>query len=159
MALMTKLKELIPWKRKPVETHEVISLRDDINRLFDRFLTSPFDASWPRLAGGGSEIEMEETDEEVILRVDVPGLDPKHLDVKIRNGLLHVAYEDEREWREKNGTGFGRRYAAFHRTVGLPDGLDASKAEAACKHGVLTVRIPWTTEAKDRARTIVVSVD
>ncbi|MCP9450199.1 MAG: Hsp20/alpha crystallin family protein [Nitrospira sp.] len=159
MALMTKLKELIPWKRKPVETHEVISLRDDINRLFDRFLTSPFDGSWPRLAGGGPEIEMEETDEEVILRVDVPGLDPKHLDVKIRNGSLHVAYEDEREWREKDGASFGRRYAAFHRTVGLPDGLDASKAEATCKHGVLTVRIPWTPEARDRARTIVVSVD
>lgn len=159
MALMTKLKELIPWKRKPVETHEVISLRDDINRLFDRFLMSPFDASWPRLAGGGSEIEMEETDEEVILRVDVPGLDPKRLDVKIRNGSLHVAYEDEREWREKDGAGFGRRYAAFHRTIGLPDGLDASKAEATCKHGVLTVRIPWTPEARDRARTIEVSVD
>ncbi|MCP9439679.1 MAG: Hsp20/alpha crystallin family protein [Nitrospira sp.] len=159
MALMTKLKELIPWKRKPVETHEVLSLRDDINRLFDRFLMSPFDTSWPRLTGGGSEIEMEETDEHVIIRVDVPGLDPKQLNVKIRNGLLHISYEDEREWREKDGAGFGRRYAAFHRTVGLPDGLDTSKTEATCKHGVLTVRIPWTPEAKNHARTIVVSVD
>ncbi|MFN3681347.1 MAG: Hsp20/alpha crystallin family protein [Nitrospira sp.] len=158
MAFMTKLKEMLPWKRKPVETHDVLSLRDDINRLFDRFLLSPFDTSWSRLANG-SDMEMEETDEEVIIRLDVPGLDPKQLNVKIRNGLLHLSYEDEREWREKEGAGMARRYAAFHRSIALPDGLETSKAEASCKHGVLTIRIPWTREAKDRARTIIVSVD
>ncbi|MCS6897829.1 MAG: Hsp20/alpha crystallin family protein [Nitrospira sp.] len=159
MALMAKLKEMIPWKRKPVETHEVLSLRDDINRLFDRFLMAPFDTSWSRFAGGSPEVEMDETDEEIIIRAEVPGLDPKQLNVKIRNGVLHIDYEDEREWREKEGTGFARRYAAFHRSIALPDGLNASKAEASCKHGVLTIRIPWTPEARDRARTIVVSVE
>ena len=53
MALMTKLKEIMPWKRKPVETHEVISLRDDINQLFDRLLVAPFDARWPSFGNGG----------------------------------------------------------------------------------------------------------
>lgn len=159
MTLMTKLKEMLPWKRKSVETHEVLSLRDDINRLFDRFLLSPFDPSWPRLTGSGSDLDMEETDEEVIIRLDVPGLDPQRLNVKIRNGLLHLSYEDEREWREKDGWGMAHRYAAFHRSIALPDGLETSKAEASCKHGVLTIRIPWTREARDRAHTIMVSVD
>lgn len=159
MELMTKLKEMIPWKRKPVETHEVMSLRNDINQLFDRFLMSPFDTGWSRFAGGGSEIEMNETEEDVILRAEIPGLDPKRLNVTIRNGMLHMSYEDQREWPDRNGEGRSRRYAAFHRSVALPDGLDLSKAEAACKHGVLMVRIPWTSEARDRSRTIVVSVD
>ena len=159
MELMTKLKEMIPWKQKPVETHEVVSLRNDINQLFDRFLLSPFDTGWSRYAGGGSGIEMGETDEHVIVRVDVPGLEPKHLSVTFRNGMLHLSYEDQREWRERNGKGSGRRYAAFHQSVALPAGLDASKAEATCRHGVLMVRIPWTPEAKDRSHKIVVSVD
>lgn len=159
MELMTKLKEMIPWKRKSVETHEVMSLRNDINQLFDRFLMSPFETGWSRLAGVGSGIEMDETEDEMILRAEVPGLDPKQLNVTIRNGMLHLSYEDQREWREKNGDGSSRRYAAFHRSVALPDGLDFSKAEAACKHGVLIVRIPWSPEAKNRSRTIVVSVD
>jgi HSP20 family protein len=159
MELMTKLKEIIPWKRKPVETHEVISVRDDINQLFDRFLMSPFETGWSRFAGGGSGIEMYETEEHVILRADVPGVDPKQLNVTIRNGILCLSYEDQREWRDGNGEGSSRCYAAFRRSVALPEGLDVSIAEAACRNGVLIVRIPWTPEARDRSRTIVVSVD
>lgn len=158
MSLTTKLKEMIPWKRKPVETHEVMSPRDDITQLFDRFLMSPFETGWSRFAGVDSGIEMYETEEHVILRADVPGLDPKQLNVTIRNGILCLSYEDQREWRDGNGEGSSRRYAAFRRSVALPDGIDVSTAEAACKHGVLVVRIPWTPEARDRSRTIVVSV-
>ncbi len=147
MALMTKLKEMIPWKRKPVETHEVLSLRDDINQLFDRFMTSPFETGWSRFGSAGYGIELDETEDHVVLRVEVPGLDPKHLNVTVRNGMLHVSYEHEQQWRDDNGQGSGRRYAAFHRTVALPEGIEASKAEAVCKHGLLTVRIPWSEEA------------
>lgn len=103
MALMTKLKEILPWKRKPVEAHEVVTLRDDINQLFDRVLMSPFETGWSRIAGSSSGIEMDETEEHVILRTDVPGLDPKQLNVTLRNGMLHIGYEDQREWHEKNG--------------------------------------------------------
>ena len=159
MELMTKLKEMIPWKRKPVETHEVMSLRDDINQLFDSFLMSPFETGWSRFAGFGSGFEMYETEEHVVLRADVPGLDPKQLGVTIRNGILCLSYEDQREWHEGNGEGSSRGYAAFRRSVALPEGLDVSKAEAACRNGVLAVRIPWTPEARHRSRTIVVSVD
>ena len=159
MELMTKLREMIPWKRKSVETHEVISLRDDINQLFDRFPMSAFETGWSRFAGIGSGIEMYETDEHVILRADVPGVDPKQLNVTIRNGILCLSYEDQREWRDGNGKGSSRHYAAFRRSVALPEGLDVSTAEAACKNGVLAVRIPWMPEAKSRSHTISVSVD
>ena len=159
MELMTKLKEMIPWKRKPVETHELITLNDDINQLFDRFPMSALETGWSRFAGIGSGIEMYETEEHVILRADVPGLDPKQLSVTIRNGILCLSYEEQREWRDENGDGSSRRYAAFRRSVVLPEGLDVSMAEAACKQGVLAVRIPWAPEARDRSRTIVVSVD
>ena len=124
MELMTKLKEIMPWKRKPVETHEVLSLRDDINQLFDRLLMAPFDTRWPSFGSAGPGLEMDETEEHVTVRAEVPGLDPKQLKVEVRNGMLHVRYEHEAEWRPNNGEGSGRRYAAFHRTVALPDGVD-----------------------------------
>lgn len=159
MALMTKLKEMIPWKRKPVTMHEGILVREDINQLFDRFLTSPLETGWSRFAGLGSGIEMYETDEHVILRADVPGVDPKQLNVTVRNGILCLSYEDQREWHDGNGEGSSRRYTAFRRSVALPEGLEVSTAEAACKNGVLAIRIPWSSEARDRSRTIVVPVD
>jgi HSP20 family protein len=159
MPLMTKLKEIMPWKRKPVETHDVVSLRDDINQLFDRLLMSPFDMRWPSLGSTGPGLELDETNEHVTVRAEVPGLDPKHLHVEVRNGMLHVSYEHEAEWRPNNGEGSGRRYAAFHRTVALPDGVDDERAEASCKHGVLTVRIPWRAEASQRSHRVTVSVE
>jgi HSP20 family protein len=73
-----------------------------------------------------ARLELDETDDHVIIRAEVPGLDPKQLKVEVRNGMLHVSYEHETEWRPNNGEGSGRRYAAFHRTVALPEGVDAS---------------------------------
>ena len=159
MALMTKLKEIMPWKRKPVETHQVMSHRDDINQLFDRLLMSPFDMRWPSFGSMGPGLELDETNEHVIVRADVPGLDPNQLQVEVRNGMLHVSYEQEAEWRSNNGEGSGRRYAAFHRTVALPDGVDDERAEATCKHGLLTIRIPWRREATPRSHRLTVSVE
>jgi HSP20 family protein len=159
MELMTKLKEIMPWKRKPVETHEVLSLRDDINQLFDRLLMAPFDTRWPSFGSAGPGLEMDETEEHVTVRAEVPGLDPKQLKVEVRNGMLHVRYEHEAEWRPNNGEGSGRRYAAFHRTVALPDGVDDEHAEATCKHGLLTIRIPWRREASQRSHRVTVSVE
>jgi HSP20 family protein len=77
MELMSKLKEIIPWKRKPVETHQVLSLRDDINRLFDRMLMAPFDfdSEKPSRLGGG--LDIDETEQGVQARIEVPGLDTK----------------------------------------------------------------------------------
>jgi HSP20 family protein len=143
MPLMTKLKEIMPWKRKPVETHKVMSLRDDINQLFDRLLMSPFDWRWSSFGRTGPGLELDETDEHVIVRAAVPGLDPKQLQVEIRNEMLHVSYEHEAEWRPTNGEGSGCGYAAFHRAVALPEGVDIERAEATCKQGLLNVRIPW----------------
>jgi HSP20 family protein len=159
MALMAKLKEIMPWKRKPFETHEVLSLRDDINQLFDRLLMSPFDTRWPTLENAGAGLELDETDDHVIVRAAVPGLDPKHLRVEVRNGMLHMGYEHQAEWRPTNGDASGRQYAAFHRTVSLPEGVDDERAEATYKHGMLTIRMPWRREAGQRSHRLTVSVE
>lgn len=158
MELVSKLKEMIPWRKKSVETHEVVSLRDDINRLFDRFLASAFDTEWqwPSTRRWAPDIDLEETDDEVIVRAEVPGLDPKKLDISIRDDMLQMRYEQEE--RRENGGYAEHRYGSFSRTISLPDGLETSEAKASCKHGLLTIRIPWTREAKERTRRIPITV-
>ena len=91
MELVRKLKDIVPWRGKPVETHEVMTLRDDINRLFNRFYHDPFDHDlWP-LHGTGPwsfgwpPLDVDETDDEMVLRLEVPGIDPKDLEVTVRS--------------------------------------------------------------------------
>ena len=160
MELMAKLKnKMIPWRRKPVEQRDVLSLRDDINRVFDRFFFSPFEGDgWAHRIRGWDEPVME-TSEGIVVRVEVPGVDPKDLAVTVRDGVLHLQAEKEDEWGQKDDEWHGYRYGSFHRTVPLPDGLDTSQATATCKHGLMTVQIPWTTEARQRSRRIVVNVE
>ncbi|HKN85882.1 MAG TPA: Hsp20/alpha crystallin family protein [Nitrospiraceae bacterium] len=152
MELMSKLKEIIPWKRKPVETHQVLSLRDDINRLFDRILMAPFEYDWDR-PSRFSSADVGETEQGIQVRIDVPGLDPEYLHVTTRHGTLHVHYEREED-SSSNGSATAYRYAAFDRSIALPEGIDTARAEAVCKHGVLTVSFPWK-EAQESRRILI----
>ena len=157
MELVSKLKDMVPWKRKPIESHEVVSLRNDINRVFDRLfaLFGPDWLSgrgaWPR---GASSVgfDLEGTNDEMIVRAKVPGINPNDLDVTLRDGVLQVRYEYEEN--ERNGGSIKRSYGSLVRTVALPDGLNLDKAKAKCRHGLLTVRIPWHAEARSRTRRI-----
>ena len=158
MELMRRLKDIVPWRRKPVETHEVVALRDNINHLFDRFLSDPFGHDWWPLSGTGPRpfgwppLDVEETDDELVLRLEVPGLDPKDLDVTVRSGVLQIRAERKEE--EALNGGYARRYGSFSRTLALPEGLDTDAARATCRHGLLVVRIPRSQEAKERVRRI-----
>ncbi len=152
MPLVSKLKELIPWRRKSVEPHEVMTLRDDINRLFDRFFLAPFDQDWSPARNWYGDLDMEETEDEVIVRAEVPGIEPSDLDVTVRDGALHIRYERREE--QSDGGWMRRRYGSWTRTVALPSGLDTATGKATCRHGVLTVRIPRTEEARHRIRKI-----
>jgi HSP20 family protein len=152
MAVVAKLKELIPWSRKSVEPYEMVTLRNDINRLFDRFLLAPFDRPWWSTGGWPAEADIEETESEVIVRAEVPGLDPEDLTVTVRDGVLEIRYDRREE--QSNGGWTERRYGSFARTVSLPDHLDIGGAKATCRHGMLVVRIPRTEEGKRRTRRI-----
>ena len=96
MELMTKLKDMIPWKRKRSTTQEVLSLRDDINQLFDRFLCRPWKPDGLGLPGR-LWVSRWTRRKSMCLHADIPGLDPNTSTSRSEPGLLHVSYEDERE--------------------------------------------------------------
>ncbi len=94
---------------------------------------------WSLLAG-----EVEETDREIVVRVEVPGMEKEDCRITIEGNMLHLSGEKhfERETRDSAYHVMERAYGAFRRTIPLPRNVDADKAEASYRNGVLSVRLP-----------------
>lgn len=129
MELMTKLKDkIIPWRRKAVEHRDVLNLRDDINRVFDRFFFSPFEGDEWAGRMGGSDEPVVETSEGVIAQVEVPGVDPKDLAVTM------TGFFTSRLRKRMNGDG--------RMTIGTAIDMAASIARCRCLMGSIHHRPP-----------------
>jgi HSP20 family protein len=155
------IKDLIPWTRRDPQLgseggdHPVLAMQRDINRMFDGFLerfNSPF------AAGNGAfpRTDVAETDSEVEVSIELPGIDEKDIDVAIANDVLTIRGE-KKNGREEKRQGYylaERSYGAFHRAIALPPGVDGDKARAEFKKGILTISLPKTPEARSRVKKI-----
>jgi HSP20 family protein len=151
MGIMDKITALLPRRREereeqPSPRGDALALRDDVDRWLQRLIEEPWgfgtvsDIEWMPVAN------LHETDDEAVVSVEVPGLHPDDLDLRITPGGLTIRGE-KREEREDKRQDFHlteRRYGSFVRTVPLPSGVDVDRAEARFKNGVLTVRFPKT---------------
>lgn len=97
--------------------------------------------SWGLLAG-----EVVETEREIVVRLEVPGMEKADCEVTIEGNMLYVSGEKrlERESDEGRYHVMERAYGSFQRAVPLPDNVDGDRAEASYQNGVLTVRLPKT---------------
>jgi HSP20 family protein len=95
-------------------------------------------------------LDVSETAEMVQVRMDVPGIDAKDIDIEITGNMLHVSGERKEEKEEKGKTWhrIERKTGSFARSVTLPSAVKEDKVEAAYKDGVLTITLPKTEEAK-----------
>lgn len=145
------------------------SLRAEIDRLFEAF--DPFDwrSHFPRrpflggpLRSWAGEItlnpamDLVERDGEFEIQAELPGLEPKDVEVRVSDGYLTISGEKSAEkTEEKDDYHLSERsYGSFQRSFRLPPGTDAGKIHAEVAKGVLTVRIPKSAEARDRTRKI-----
>ena len=94
---------------------------------------------WSLLAG-----EVEETEKEVVVRVEVPGMEKEDCRITIEGNMLYLSGEKryERETRDSTYHVMERVYGAFQRSIPLPRNVDTGKADASYKNGVLIVRLP-----------------
>ncbi|MEO5655901.1 MAG: Hsp20/alpha crystallin family protein [Nitrosospira sp.] len=101
--------------------------------------TLPAFRNWSILAG-----EVEETDKEMVVRVEMPGMEKKDCHITIDGNMLHLRGEKhfERTTSDSMYHFTERAYGVFQRTIPLPCKADADHAEASYKNGVLTVRLP-----------------
>jgi len=86
----------------------------------------------------GPQAEVRWTDQALTLGFDVPGYDGKDIEVRVEGETLHVSGKTE------------HRQQSFERAYTLPTTVDAQRAEAVCKNGVLTVTLPKREEAKPK---------
>ena len=103
---------------------------------------------WSLLAG-----EVEETAKDLVVRIELPGMDKEDCRIEIVGNMLHVSGEKrfQRESGDSTYHVMERAYGAFRRSIPLPRNVDIDKAEASYGNGVLTVRLPKEGGEKSRS--------
>jgi HSP20 family protein len=143
---MTQLTRWEPFR-------DLVSLREAMDRLFEESFVRPSGAALaPRMAGTLA-VDMYETDDDVVVKASVPGIDPEDLDISITGDTLTIKGESkaEEEVEEENYIYRERRYGAFSRSMTIPTSVEADKADAQFEDGVLTLRLPKAEEVKPKA--------
>ena len=148
MGIIDKVSGLLPRRDErpelPPVGGEVLALRDNLDRWLDRF----FEESWGFPDGGGvhatRRADVDDTDDALIVSVDVPGFDHEDLDLSVTPQGLIIRGENRQTSQERRkALRFAEeRYEQFTEIVPLPPGLDIDRAEARVKRGRLTVTFP-----------------
>lgn len=121
---------------------EIMSMRESMDRLFEDFFSRR-----PRQAGPlvwQPAVEISETDAEVVVKAELPGIDPKHVEVNVADDTLTIKGEAKAEQEEKRRNYYRRelRYGAFQRAIALPVEVKGDEAKATFRHGILEVKVP-----------------
>lgn len=133
---------LIPFN--PV--NELERLRHEVNRIF---YTNPVRQWRQGLSTYQPSLDIYQTDGEIVAAVEIPGINPKDIDITVSKDMLAIKGElkQEEEVKEEGYFRTERRFGSFRRVVPLPVEVKAKEAKASFKNGVLEVRIP---KAKDQ---------
>ena len=101
-------------------------------------------------------VDIKEEDNQFVLIADIPGVDPKEIEIHMENGILTIKGERESEKKtEREGyKRIEREHGVFYRRFTMPEGVNADGIEANSKHGVLTVTIPKQEAAQPRRITV-----
>jgi HSP20 family protein len=125
--------------------HPLQRLQRDFDTLFDRLWGGML--GWPNQDIGSMRLwdfGVTENDREVVVRAEVPGFEENELDVRLDNNVLTVQAEKQ---QKEDGQ---EEYRSFNRSVTLPPGVDAEKAQATYRNGVLELHIPRAESARPR---------
>lgn len=130
---------------------ELATLQDRFNSLFENFA----DASGKEQLAQGTfvpAVDIYEDEHNLVLKLEVPGMNEEDLNVSLENNTLSVSGERkfEKEEKEENFHRIERRYGSFTRTFRLPNTVDAEKVEAAYDKGILKVTLGKRAEAKPK---------
>jgi HSP20 family protein len=147
------------------ERSPALTFQRDMNRLFDDFFNTfdtapawPFGGDLPARAFTPA-VNVAESDKEVTVTTEVPGMEEKDVSVELQDDILTIAGEKKTETEEK-GKEWHRReysYGSFRRTVPLPVAVESDKAKAKLAKGVLTIVLPKRPGDARRRKTIAVS--
>src|SRR6185503_15331134 len=137
------------------DVNPFFTLHREMNRMFDDvfrgFDLAPFGSTRTLDGLGWPQIDIDETDKEVRITAELPGLDEKDVSLEIANGVLSISGEKKSESEDKSRRFSERYYGRFERRIPLVD-VEEDKVSAAFKNGVLTITAPKAAEAKNVRR-------
>jgi HSP20 family protein len=98
------------------------------------------------------DFDVKETQDAIVFKADLPGVETKDLDVKLQNNRLTISGKKEEQKEEKTDTYYRRERScgSFSRSFTLPEGVDPDRIDAELKSGVLTLTLPKRPEAKPK---------
>ena len=132
--------------------NELSNMRSMMDRLFDgSFNRLPF-RNGEDLGSAALSLDVYETNDSFVVKANVPGIDPKDLDIQVEEDVLTIRgeFEQKDEVNEENFLRRELRYGSFQRALRLPPTVDAEKAKATFEHGVLKLELPKKPEARSR---------
>jgi HSP20 family protein len=162
------MRDLIPWNRgRDMTVHRgedfnpFLTLHREMNRVFDDvfrgFDLAPFgtDRFFDR-SMGWPNIEVSETDKDVRVMAELPGLEEKDVRVELANGTLSIKGEKKTETEDKDRRFSERYYGHFERRIPIED-VEEDKVSASFKNGVLTVTMPKAPQAQSKVKRIAIN--
>ena len=126
---------------------EMETLRRQMDQIFDEMLTQKRDAiTWKPAA------ELEDTDNNLILRLSIPGVEAKDLNIRVTQQVVAISGEKCQENQTENNSSFRSefRYGKFQRVIPLPVAIENNKVQAQFKDGILTLTLPKVIEARNQ---------
>ena len=138
---------------------DLVTAQRDFDRLFRGAFSSQLGETELSTRSWAPPVDIYETEDAIVLRAELPGVDPKEVEVRVEDNTLYLKGERkfEKEVKEQNYHRVERSYGSFARSFSLPNSIDADKVKAEFKEGLLTLTMPKREEAKPKTIKIDVS--
>jgi HSP20 family protein len=160
------VRDLIPWSRgreiagrHSGSGNPFLTLHSEMNRLFDDvfrdFAGRDFAPFGFGRAGPWPNVEVSETDKELKVTAELPGLEEKDIQVELADGVLDIKGEKKTETEDKDRLFSERFYGRFERRIPV-EGIDEDKVNASFRNGVLTVVMPKSAKAQRNVKRIAI---
>lgn len=146
------LRDLVPWHRSEMTrgSDPFLAFQREMDDLVSHFFGNGHLAPWSEGSFSPS-VDVSETDKEVCVTVELPGIDEKDIDLAIAENALTIKGEKKTEKEEKDEGRYHveRSYGSFQRRLMLPCEINTDKTKATFKKGVLKVTLPKTAKAQN----------
>lgn len=128
----------------------ISTLQEQMNRLFESSMPNRGDNS--ALTTWAPAVDIYETENELVLKAELPDINQKDLDIRVENNMLTIRGERkfENQVKEDNYLRIERTYGSFSRSFGLPNSVNTEAIKADYRNGVLTVELPKRAESKPK---------
>jgi HSP20 family protein len=155
------VRNLIPWNRfrtpavRGESPNPLLAFYEEMNQLFDQF-SRDFEGTGLALREGFGfpHVEESETDKEVKVQAELPGLSEKDIELQLNDGVLTIRGEKKSETEDKRRRMSEVFYGRFERDIPLPAEVLEDKVSASFKDGMLTVILPKSPQAVQSVKRI-----